>query len=184
MRFASLGSGSEGNALVVEAATNDLVVLPIVLVAIAALTTASAMGGGDWLRLLGELFVLGPVIGFLVGAAGAWAMTRVDRRWGIRREYQALYGMGLVFTAYAGGVAAGGDGFLAAFAAGAAIATLGLELCDCFVEYGEATSGAAFWESVVRGEAPMLAPGTLIQFGLLALLYAYRHPSLKRPDEA
>jgi hypothetical protein len=37
--------------------------------------------------------------------------------------------------------------------------------------------------TVVKGEAPTLAPGTLIQFGLLALLYAYRHPSLKRPEE-
>lgn len=50
-------------------------------------------------------------------------------------------------------------------------------------EYGEPTSGSAFWMSVVKGEAPALAPGTMIQFGLLALLYAYRHPALKRPEE-
>jgi hypothetical protein len=48
-------------------------------------------------------------------------------------------------------------------------------------EYGEAASGSAFWMSVVKGDAPALAPGTMIQFGLLALLYAYRHPALKRP---
>lgn len=47
-------------------------------------------------------------------------------------------------------------------------------------EYGEATSGAAFWEAVAKGESPMLAPGTMIQFGLLALLFAYKHPALKR----
>ncbi|HRQ77121.1 MAG TPA: hypothetical protein PLY94_00860 [Gemmatimonadaceae bacterium] len=50
-------------------------------------------------------------------------------------------------------------------------------------EYGEATSGSAFWINVVKGDAPALAPGTMIQFGLLALLYAYRHPALKRPEE-
>jgi hypothetical protein len=50
-------------------------------------------------------------------------------------------------------------------------------------EFSEPTSGSAFWMTVVKGEAPTLAPGTLIQFGLLALLYAYRHPSLKRPEE-
>lgn len=49
-------------------------------------------------------------------------------------------------------------------------------------EYGEATSGSAFWMTVVKGDAPALAPGTMIQFGLLALLYAYRHPALKRPE--
>lgn len=49
-------------------------------------------------------------------------------------------------------------------------------------EYNEATSGSAFWMNVIKGDAPSLAPGTMIQFGLLALLYAYRHPSLKRPE--
>jgi sodium/hydrogen antiporter len=125
--------------LTLEAATNDVVVLPIVLVTIAVVTTSASTLGG-WALLFGRLLVLGPAIGFAIGAAGAWSMSRADRRYGIRREYQALYGMGLVFAAYAGGDAAGGDGFLASFAAGAAIAALGLELCDCFIEYGEATS--------------------------------------------
>ena len=48
--------------------------------------------------------------------------------------------MGLVFAAYTAAVAAGGDGFLASFAAGAAIAALDLELCDCFLEFGDATA--------------------------------------------
>jgi hypothetical protein len=41
--------------------------------------------------------------------------------------------------------------------------------------------GMPFWLNVIRGATPMLAPGTLIQFGLLGLLYAYRHPALKAP---
>jgi NhaP-type Na+/H+ or K+/H+ antiporter len=45
-----------------------------------------------------------------------------------------------VFASYTGAEALGGDGFLASFAAGAAIAALDLELCDCFLEYGDATS--------------------------------------------
>lgn len=40
------------------------------------------------------------------------------------------------------------------------------------------SSGLAFWLEVVRGDLPTLAPGTLVQFGLLGLLYAYRHPAL------
>jgi len=38
------------------------------------------------------------------------------------------------------------------------------------------STGMAFWLEVVRGDMPTLAPGTLIQFGLLGLLYGYRHP--------
>lgn len=39
--------------------------------------------------------------------------------------------------------------------------------------------GIQFWSEVIRGDMPTLAPGTLIQFGLLGLLYAYRHPGRK-----
>jgi sodium/hydrogen antiporter len=131
--------GAVRQALKVEAATNDVVVLPIVLFTI-AITKLHASTAADWVILFGNLLVLGPAIGFAVGAAGAWLMTRADRRFGIRREYQALYGMGLVFAAYTSATAAGGDGFLASFAAGAAIAALDLELCDCFLEFGDAVA--------------------------------------------
>ena len=131
--------GAIRQSLTTEAATNDVVVLPIVLIAI-AVGKAQASSFADWMLLLGKLLILGPAIGFAVGAVGAWLMSRMDRRFGIRREYQSLYGMGLVFASYTGATAVGGDGFLAAFAAGAAIAALDLELCDCFLEYGDATS--------------------------------------------
>ena len=52
---------------------------------------------------------------------GAWLMSRVDAAFGISREYQALYGIGLVLLAYASAQSLGGDGFLAAFAAGFAV---------------------------------------------------------------
>lgn len=131
--------GSIRQTLKVEAATNDVVVLPVVLVVI-AIAKAQASTFGGWAAILGKLLVVGPAIGFAVGALGAWMMTRMDKRFGIRREYQALYGMGLVFASYTAAEAAGGDGFLASFAAGAAIAALDLELCDCFLEFGDAVA--------------------------------------------
>ena len=124
--------------LSIEAGTNDLVVLPIVLVLI-AVAKGRMNGASDWLTFLGQVFILGPVVGFLVGGAGAWMMSRIDAKMGIRREHKALFGVGLVLVAYAAAVAVGGDGFLAAFAAGFAVVVLDLELCDCFMEYGETT---------------------------------------------
>jgi hypothetical protein len=41
--------------------------------------------------------------------------------------------------------------------------------------------GMPFWINVLRGATPTLAPGTLVQFGLLGLLYAYRHPAPTAP---
>ena len=51
---------------------------------------------------------------------------------------------------------------------------------DLEKELNPDSTGTAFWREVFRGDAPTLAPGTLVQFGLIALLYAYRHPALKR----
>jgi hypothetical protein len=45
-------------------------------------------------------------------------------------------------------------------------------------EFDPSLLGLDLWLAVFRGEAPTLAPGTLAQFGLLGLLYAYKHPAL------
>lgn len=45
-------------------------------------------------------------------------------------------------------------------------------------ELNPGSGGLDFWMEVLRGATPTLAPGTLIQFGLLGLLYGYRHPAL------
>lgn len=130
------------HALGIEAGTNDLVVLPIVLILI-AVAHGQLGGAGEWFTFGAQLLVLGPVAGFAVGAIGAWVLGKVDAWLGVNRTYQALYGVGLVLGAYAAGVAVGGDGFLAAFAAGLAIAVLNYDLCDCFMEYGETTAEMA-----------------------------------------
>ena len=39
-----------------------------------------------------------------------------------------------------------------------------------------------FWEAI-RGATPTLAPGTMLELGLLGLAYTYRHPVLARSHE-
>jgi NhaP-type Na+/H+ or K+/H+ antiporter len=58
----------------------------------------------------------------------------------VRRDYESLYALGVALTAFAAAEAVGGSGYLAAFAAGLVIAALDVELCDCFLDYGEATA--------------------------------------------
>ena len=125
--------------LTVEAGTNDLVVLPVILVLI-AVARAEVGGVGGWLEFSAELALVGPVIGLAIGGGGAWLMSKIDSRLNVRREYEALYGIGLVLAAYTAATAAGGDGFLAAFAAGLGVTLFNQTLCDCFLEYGEITS--------------------------------------------
>jgi NhaP-type Na+/H+ or K+/H+ antiporter len=135
-------------ALNIEAGTNDIVVLPTLLILI-ALANDEASGAGGWALLIAKVLVLGPVVGFAVGAGAAWLMSRADRRYSVNEVYQSLFGVGIVLLAYATATALGGDGFLAAFAAGFAIAVLNFDLCQCFLDYGETTSEMAMLLSFI-----------------------------------
>ena len=128
--------------LKMEAGMNDIVVLPVVLVLIAVALgeVGDAIG---WTTFIAKLVLLGPIIGFGIGAAGSWVMGKIDSRMSVRREHQALFGLGLVLASYSVTTAVGGDGFLGAFFAGLGVVILNQRLCDCFLEYGEITSEMA-----------------------------------------
>ena len=85
-----------------------------------------------------KLFIIGPAAGVVIGFAGVAVLERVRRWMGVRRDYESLYALGLAFTAYGAAEAAHGSGFLAAFSAGLTIAASDAELCDCFLDLGEA----------------------------------------------
>lgn len=126
-------------ALGIEGGMNDIVVLPIVLILIAVLS-AEGSENMNWALFLFRILILSPAVGLAVGGIGANLMGRADARFGIRREYQALYGIGLVLASFAAGQVIDGDGFLAAFFAGLAVTLFNVSLCDCFLEYGEVTA--------------------------------------------
>jgi len=133
-------------ALRLETGMNDVVLLPIVILSMllvpsgtADVTTSVASDTHVGRSLLG-LFVLGPALGALVGWVGISALAYIRSRTGVRRDYESLYALGLAFTSFAVAEAVGGSGFVAAFVAGLVVAAKDVELCDCFLEYGEATS--------------------------------------------
>ena len=123
--------------LALESGLNDLVLLPIVLTAMALL---GGNAGGQWGRTALSLFLVGPGAGIAVGFIGVVLLDRARRAVGVRRDYESLYALGLAFTAYAVAEAAHGSGFLAAFAAGLTIAASDAELCDCFLDVGQAAA--------------------------------------------
>ena len=133
-------------ALRLETGMNDVVLLPIVILSMLLLPggqsdpTGSIAGGAHVGRSLLGLFVLGPALGALVGWVGISALAAVRSRTGVRRDYESLYALGLAFTSFAVAEAVGGSGFVAAFVAGLLVAARDVELCDCFLEYGEATA--------------------------------------------
>ena len=167
--------------LKMEAGMNDIVVLPVVLVLIAVALgeVGDAIG---WTTFIAKLVLLGPIIGFGIGAAGSWVMGKIDSRMSVRREHQALFGLGLVLASYSVTTAVGGDGFLGAFFAGLGVVILNQRLCDCFLEYGEITSEMAMLLAFVLFGAVLsgiLGTVDLIPtLGLAALVILVIRPSV------
>src|SRR5688500_8011918 len=130
-------------ALRLEAGMNDVVLLPVVIGMMLILASSpgeTSLSSQEIVRHLMGLFLLGPALGATVGYVGIVLLGLIRDRVGVRRDYESMYALGLAFTGYAAAEAVGGSGFLAAFAAGFMVASQDVELCDCFLEYGEATA--------------------------------------------
>jgi sodium/hydrogen antiporter len=130
-------------ALRLESGLNDVVLLPVILVATPFLGQGTLLTQTEWARVGLDLFLLGPGAGIAVGLLGTSALEMIRRKTGVLRDYESIYSLGIAFTAYAAAEAVHGSGFLAAFAAGLTIAALDVELCDCFLEYGQTTAEMA-----------------------------------------
>ena len=177
-------------ALRMETGMNDIVLLPIVVVAILFLRTPEAAGGHESLSLsrsLLGLFLLGPALGALVGWVGISLLSFIRDRWGVRRDYESMYALGLAFSAFAAAEAVGGSGFVAAFTAGLLVAAQDVELCDCFLEYGEATAEmmllltfVALGTTLIWTGLDVVEPRTLLFAGIaLAARTVVLYPMLK-----
>jgi NhaP-type Na+/H+ or K+/H+ antiporter len=155
-----------------ESGLNDVVLLPIVLVAMVLSGTGQGFTPQGWSRMGIQLFLLGPGAGVVVGLLGVAALDLVRRRIGVRRDYESLYSLGIAFAAYAGAEALHGSGFLAAFAAGLTISVFDVELCDCFMEYGETTAELALLFTFVLLGSSLIWSGLTIVNGPVLLFAA------------
>ena len=157
-------------ALRLESGMNDVILLPIVVLCMLALRPTGVTTGELGERVVG-LFLLGPFLGVVAGYAAITLLDQVRKRVGVRRDYESLYALGVAFTAFAAAEAVGGSGFLAAFAAGLVIAALDVELCDCFLDYGEASAEMFLLLTFVAFGASLIWSGVTVADGR-TLLFA------------
>ena len=121
-------------------------VLPIVVMAIAACATAR-QPAGDRAQRVG-LFLLGSALGALSAMRDRLLVS--SGAGGVRRDYESVYALGLAFTAFATAEPSGE----AAFSPPSRRAYdqhQDVEMCDCFLEYGEARRNAAPADVVAFG---------------------------------
>jgi len=164
-------------ALRLESGMNDVILLPIVVLCMLALRAGPAAPAREVGSHAVGLFLLGPLFGVFAGWLAITLLDQVRRRVGVRRDYESLYALGVAFTAFAAAEAVGGSGFLAAFAAGLMIAALDVELCDCFLDYGQATAEmfllltfVAFGTGLIWTGLPLAADWRTLPFAALALV--------------
>ncbi|HYJ87683.1 MAG TPA: cation:proton antiporter [Pyrinomonadaceae bacterium] len=158
-------------ALQLESGLNDVVLLPVVIIAMAFMGEHGPLDAAAWGKLGLRLFVLGPGAGVAVGLVAVAALDLIRKKIGVRRDYESLYSLGVALSAYAAAEAVHGSGFLAAFAAGLTIAAIDVELCDCFLEYGGVTAEMMLLFTFVLFGSSLIWSGLTIVSGA-ALLFA------------
>jgi sodium/hydrogen antiporter len=127
------------HTLNLESGLNDGLALPFVLF---FLVLAGNEGGAlaEAGKLLGEV-VVGALIGIAVAALGAWSLRRPPGG-RVPLKYEGVFGLGLAFVAFGLAEATYGNGLIAAFVAGMALAAVRLELPETFTRFNETVSGA------------------------------------------
>jgi NhaP-type Na+/H+ or K+/H+ antiporter len=163
------------HTLNLESGLNDGLALPFVLFFI-VLAEAEGSAGHEALQLLGEA-AFGALVGIVLGQL-AGRLTHHLPGGGIDRRYEGIYALGIGLFAFGLADATFGNGFIAAFVCGIALAVAEHDIADDFVVFSENVSTIlqtltffAFGALIVatgHGESA----GLLIAFTLFALLVA------------
>jgi NhaP-type Na+/H+ or K+/H+ antiporter len=125
------------HALNLESGLNDGLALPFVLVFI-ILASPGGDAGNEAAKLVGEA-AFGVVLGVLLGL-GAGRLTHHLPGGGIVRRYEGIYALGVGLLAYGIADVTFGNGLIAAFVCGIALAAADHDIADDFVDFSENVS--------------------------------------------
>ena len=147
----------------IESGLNDGIALPFLLfflsIAGAANQTEPA---GYWVRFVLMQILLGPLVGIVVGYLGGKLVARGMRAGWITHSFQDLSALGLSVLAFSLAELVGGNGFIAAFAAGLILGNSSRAICTCLFDFGES-------------EGQLLTLLTLMVYGAVMVLPALDH---------
>jgi NhaP-type Na+/H+ or K+/H+ antiporter len=124
------------HTLNLESGLNDGLALPFVLFFL-ALATGAASPGDEAARLAGEA-VFGAGVGIALAVAGAALISRLPG--GVQPKYEGIYALSIACLAYGIADLTWGNGLIAAFVCGIALAVARHEMPDVFTEFNESVS--------------------------------------------
>lgn len=148
-------------ALNVESGLNDGIALPVlVLFLCLAGWEHSPAASDNWLSWAGQQILIGPVIGVAIGWGGIRLVSRALEAGWVAEPFQRLTALSIALLAFAGAETVGGNGFIAAFAAGLVLGNSGCAVVEKLYEFGEA-------------EGQLLSLLTFFVFGAIAVQPAF-----------
>ncbi len=154
-------------AITVESGLNDGIALPVILMFAAVVAPAAAAPVGGWVLYALLQVTLGPLVGAGLGVLGGVGLILAQDRALTSQLYEGIATLSLAAAAYFAAVAVGGNGFIAAFAAGIGFACIVRERCQFVFDFteseGQLLSWSAFFvigallvpEAIAHLDAPM-----------------------------
>jgi NhaP-type Na+/H+ or K+/H+ antiporter len=123
----------------VESGLNDGIALPPILICMALLGAEAGEHEGAWLGFVIKQITLGPVVGLAVGWIGGRLIQSMSERGWMEETFQRLSAVPLAILAFAFAESVEGNGFIAAFVAGAGLTISGASahLRHQIQEFGE-----------------------------------------------
>ena len=147
-------------ALNVESGLNDGIVLPLVLVFLAAAEETAQDGGslGGLLNFLGQEILVAAAIGIVFGWLGAKAMIHANNRHWISHTWLQIGALALAVAAYGLAVPLGGSGFIAAWLTGLTLGAMIRGKVDGLSEFAESLGSVLTMASFFVFGAILLGP--------------------------
>ena len=134
-------------ALTVESGLNDGLALPLVLFTAALASPDGMAAEGGWLVFTAKQLIFGPAAGLAMGAIGGTVLLWAKRHHMTSEAYEGVGALALAASAYLMASQIGGNGFIAAFAAGLGFGAIVQGRCKFVLEFTEGEGQLLSWAS-------------------------------------
>ena len=121
----------------VEAGLNDGLSIPFLFLFLGLAVDQASLDAAGWFTFGIEQVAIGVVVGFFVGGGSGWLVDRAIQRRAMTHTFKRLSLVAIAIGVWALADAAGGNGFIAAFVAGLAVARFQEDFGDHMLSFAE-----------------------------------------------
>lgn len=159
-------------ALTVESGLNDGLALPLVLLMASLAAPSAAAPAEGWLVFAFKQITLAPLVGVAMGYLGGKVLLWAKRTGATSDVYEGIGALALAASAYLAALYVGGNGFIAAFAAGLGFGAVVRGQCAFVFEFTEGEGQLLSWAAFLLLGAvlvPEAVAHLTVETGLLIL---------------